>query len=210
MKRVCAVLLAAGESRRMGALNKLALDVDGEPLVRRTARTLLESGIVEVVAVLGHEAERVGELLAGLAVRRMVNPDYAQGRTTSVRRGLAALGTQCDGVLMALADHALLTPADITALLRAFEDLDDNQALVPRHRGRRGNPVILACRHRQAILAGAPDLSARRFLDRHPELVTFFEMATDHVVFDLDTPADYAEVQRRLAPAPARRQATEA
>ncbi|MGA7800482.1 MAG: nucleotidyltransferase family protein [Gammaproteobacteria bacterium] len=202
MKRICALLLAAGESRRMGATNKLMLEVGGEPLVRRTARTLLASRVEDVVAVLGHEAAAVGPLLADLPVKQVVNPDYSDGQMTSVHRGMAALGTACDGVMVTLADQALLTAADVNALIDAFEGIEENHVLVPVHRGRRGNPIVLSYRHREAILAGAPNLGCRRLIERHPELVTPVEMASDHVVFDLDTPDDYAELQRRLGFAP--------
>ncbi|MEJ2688293.1 MAG: nucleotidyltransferase family protein [Gammaproteobacteria bacterium] len=203
MKRVCALLLAAGESRRMGAANKLTLDVNGEPLVRRTARTLLASGIAEVVAVLGHEAETIAPLLADLPVKQVTNAGYAHGQMTSVHRGMAALDTPADGVMVALADQALLTVADVNALIDAFQDIEEGRVLVPVHQGRRGNPIILSFRHREAILAGAPNLGCRRLLERHPELVTPVEMASDHVVFDLDTPEDYARLQRRLDAVPA-------
>ena len=86
--RVSAVLLAAGQSRRMGADNKLLLPIDGEPVVRRTARQLLGAGLEEVVVVLGHEADSVSGALDGLAVRAVVNPDYRDGQMTSVRAGL--------------------------------------------------------------------------------------------------------------------------
>jgi len=198
VKRVCALLLAAGQSRRMGAANKLTLDVGGEALVRRTARTLLGSGIQDVVAVLGHEADVIGPLLADLPVKAVLNPDYADGQMTSVHRGLAALDAPGDGVMVALADQALLTVADVNALIDAFLDIEEGRVLVPVHKGRRGNPIILSYRHREAILAGAPNLGCRRLIERHPELVTSVEMACDHVVFDLDTPDDYVELQRRL------------
>jgi len=201
MKRMCAVLLAAGESRRMGGANKLTLPVNGEPLVRRTARVLLASRLEKVVVVLGHEADVVGPLLAELAVKQVVNPDYAQGQMTSVHCGLGALEAGCDGVMIALADQALLTARDVNALIDAFESIEEDHVLVPVYRGRRGNPIVLSYAHRRAILTGAANLGCRRLIERHPELVTPLDMDTDHVVFDLDTPEDYRELQRRLGEA---------
>ena len=82
---VPAILLAAGESRRMGDVNKLLLKVEGEAMVRRVARALIDSRADEVVVVLGHQAEAVGQALDGLEVRRVVNADYRDGQMNSMR-----------------------------------------------------------------------------------------------------------------------------
>lgn len=193
----------------MGTANKLGLDVAGEALVRRAARVLLASQVERVVVVLGHQAELVAPLLADLPVQQVVNPAYADGQMTSVHRGLEALDVVCDGMMVVLADQALLTAADIDELIDAFAGLGAGRVLVPMYRGRRGNPAIISYCHRDAILASGPKPGCRGFIDRHPELVTAVEMANDHVVVDLDTPRDYAELRRRLDLAAAPKQETE-
>jgi molybdenum cofactor cytidylyltransferase len=198
MTRVSAILLAAGESRRMGTLNKLALPVDGVPLLRRTTLTLLASGLREVVAVLGHEAETMRDLLDGLPLRLVENSRYREGQMSSVHCGLAALQDPCDGVMICLADQPLLTPADIDTLIEAFARCARGGILVPTWAGRRGNPVVLDYAQRGAILAGERNLGCRHLIERLPERVTTFAMPSDHVVFDLDTPADYAALQDLL------------
>jgi molybdenum cofactor cytidylyltransferase len=90
--RVVAILLGAGRSQRMGGRNKLLMDVDGQPMVRRVAVTLLNSRLREVIAVLGHDHARVAAALAGLPVRIVVNDEYALGQMSSVRAGIAAIG----------------------------------------------------------------------------------------------------------------------
>jgi molybdenum cofactor cytidylyltransferase len=199
MIKVSAILLAAGESRRMGALNKLALTVGGVPLLRRTALTLLASGLREVVTVLGHEAEAMRGLLAGLPLRLIENPHYREGQMSSVHCGIGALTGPCDGVMICLADQPLLTPADIDMLIEAFARCPRGGVLVPTYAGRRGNPVVLDYAQRAAILAGERNLGCRHLIERRPELVTTCAMPDNHVVFDLDTPGDYAALQERLA-----------
>ncbi len=195
--RFSAILLAAGESRRMGAINKLTLPVFGEPLLRRTARTLLQARLQEIVVVLGHQRDIAEPLLRDLPLRNVYNDDYLQGQMTSVHRGLAAMQQACDAVLVCLADLPLLEVADLRRLTGAFADCPTS-VLVPTYRGARGNPIVLAYEHRQQILAGDRNLGCRRLVERHPELVTALEMDSDHVVFDLDTPEAYQELQRRL------------
>lgn len=202
---VAAVLLAAGESRRMGARNKLALEVEGEPLLRRSVQTLRASGVAELVVVLGHEADKARSLLTGLDVRTVVNERYAEGQMTSVHRGLEALSGPCSGVMVCLSDQPLLTPGDIDFLVAAFSARPGVSILVPVHAGRRGNPILIAAAQRAAILAGGRNLGCKHLIERNPELVTTVEAPDDHCVFDLDTPADYRELLRRLdGAAPAR------
>jgi molybdenum cofactor cytidylyltransferase len=195
MTRVSAILLAAGESRRMGELNKLELPVCGEPLLRRTARTLLASRLIEVVVVLGHEAARARRLLDGLTVTVVENRQYHAGQMTSVWLGLDALDVACEGVMVCLADQPLLTAADINALIDGFGQRRRGSVLVPVFAGQRGNPIILAQEHRAEILDAERNLGCRRLIERNPGLVTTIEMPNDHVVFDLDTPGDYAALQ---------------
>ena len=197
MMRFSAILLAAGESRRMGEVNKLTLPVAGEPLLRRTARTLLRAGLQEVVVVLGHQRHVSEPLLRDLPLCVVSNDDYLDGQMTSVHRGMAAMQQACDAVLVCLADLPLLEVADLHRLTGAFVDCPTS-VLVPTYRGARGNPIVLAYEHREQILAGDRNLGCRRLVEKHPELVTALEMDTDHVVFDLDTPEAYERLQRRL------------
>jgi molybdenum cofactor cytidylyltransferase len=198
MKVVSAILLAAGESRRMGTENKLTLPVAGEPMLRRNAITLLDSRVHELVAVLGHARDTAHALLDDLPVRLVDNADWRDGQMTSVQRGMAALTEPCDGVMVCLADQPLLQVRDINALLEAFEDCKTS-VLVPTWQGQRGNPIILDHRHRDTILAGQRNLGCRKLIDNNPELVTAWPMDNDHVVFDIDTPADYTRLRARLA-----------
>lgn len=208
---VSAILLAAGESRRMGAVNKLALEVDGIPLLRRTALTLLGAPLRELVVVVGHDAQTARSLLDGQPLRLVENPHYAEGQMTSVHCGMQALHEPCEGVMICLSDQPRLETADIKTLIRAFLDDCPRSVLVPTYEGRRGNPVVLAHRHREAILASDRNLGCKRLIEKNPELVWPFPMANDHCVVDLDTPEDYSalisERESARTPTPALQEA---
>jgi molybdenum cofactor cytidylyltransferase len=196
---VSAILLAAGESRRMGMSNKLEIPIAGVPLLRRSAKTLLASRLREIIVVLGHAADVSRQLLQGLPLTLVENPHYREGQMSSVFRGLDALVTATDGVMVCLADQPLLTPTDIDRLIAAFDRQRNSAILVPTWHGQRGNPLILARKQRATILQGRRNLGCKRLIERNPELVTTFAMPNDHVVFDLDTPGDYAALQERLS-----------
>src|SRR5437868_15543302 len=92
------IVLAAGASRRMGS-NKMLLELEGEPLVRRAARRALEAGLSPVVVVLGREADRARAALAGLRVEIALNPDFTGPTSRSLQAGLDVLGVDVGGAV---------------------------------------------------------------------------------------------------------------
>jgi molybdenum cofactor cytidylyltransferase len=192
--KAAAVLLAAGLSRRMGERNKLLIEIDGEPLVRRTAKTYLQAG-VEVYAVLGHEVELVREALAGLPVSCVENPEYEEGQPSSVRAGVDSLGGAYDAILIALADQPALTPGDVSDLIRAFSESGGGRIVIPYCGERRGNPAVFPAAIVAKIRAAGRYAAYRGFIDKHPELTFRYQAANDHYAIDIDTPEDLAAFQ---------------
>ena len=116
---VAGVVLAAGESTRMGT-NKLLLPIEGEPLVRRAVRRALAAGLDPVVVVTGHEAERSRAALEGLACEIVFNPRYAEGIHTSVRAGVGAVPRASPAALVMLADMPYVTSEMVASLVEAY------------------------------------------------------------------------------------------
>ncbi len=117
--RVAGVVLAAGASSRFGA-NKLLIDIDGEPIVRRAARRALEAGLAPVIVVLGFEADRVVEALQGLDVVPVVNPDHSTGMHRSLQAGIERVPPDCEAAVVILADMPLVTAAMSAAVVARF------------------------------------------------------------------------------------------
>ena len=197
--RAGVVLLAAGESRRMGGINKLLLRVDGVPLVRRMLAAVRGAGVGETVVVLGHQADRIEPLVREPGVTLVRHGDYATGLQGSVLAGLRALSARADPVLVVLGDLPLLEPADIAALLAAFAARAPGcRVLVPEHRGRRGNPVVVDRWVVDRVCEAQEAGGLRGFIDAHRDIVASFDAPSDHYVFDLDTPADIDRLERRI------------
>lgn len=186
--RVAAVLLAAGQSRRMGRLNKMLADVDGEAMVARTARTLLSSRAGPVIVVVGHEADRVRAALAGLDVRIVHNPDYGEGISSSLRAGVNAVPEEAMAAVMALGDMPRVSASDIDALIEAFDPDGGATICVPTHGGKRGNPVLWGRRYFQEISACAGDAGARHLVGENVDQVAEVERPDPGVLLDFDTP----------------------
>lgn len=196
------VILAAGLSSRMGETRKLLLDVGGAPMIRRTVENVVEFAPVEIIVVTGHGAADIEAALAGLPVGLVHNPLYESGQPTSVAAGVKALGAPCRAVMIVLGDQPLVTADHLRALAVAYEALDGASILVPHHRGKRGNPVVIGARHIPAISAGGVNLGRRRLIDTRGDDVGRVEFDSDVFIFDCDTPRDYRRLLARLEQGP--------
>jgi molybdenum cofactor cytidylyltransferase len=186
--RIAALVLAAGQSRRMGR-NKLLLPIDGIPMVARAVDALIASAATDIVVVTGHQADQVRAVLAGRAVAFVHNPEFAGGLSTSVKAGIAALPEDADGALVCLGDMPLVGPAHLDRLIAAFNPLEGRLICVPTYDGQRGNPVLWA-RQLFGEMAGlSGDVGARGLLERHADAVCEVAMNDAGVLLDVDTPA---------------------
>jgi molybdenum cofactor cytidylyltransferase len=187
VKSAAAVVLAAGQSRRMGGPNKLLAQLEGKPLVRHVVEAALASRAASVTVVTGHQAEAVQEALAGLNAAVVHNPDYAEGLSTSLRTGIAALPSAIDGVVVCLADMPGVTSKVIDRLISAFDARDGASIVVPTSSGKRGNPVLWSRHFFPALAAISGDVGARHLIGENSEAVVEIE-AGPAVALDLDTP----------------------
>ncbi len=199
--RFSAVVLAAGLSTRMQGRHKLVLSVGGEPAIRRTVRAILGAQPEEVVVVTGHEEPAVREALAGLPIQVHRNPRYAEGQASSVAIGVAALTRAVDAALICLGDMVLLTAQDYRDVVRAYGANLEKSILVPHFRGQRGNPVLIAEWRLPQVISGHSNPGCRKLIEENPDDVFCYEAAHDRFISDMDTPKDYEDVLKRLAPA---------
>lgn len=184
---ILGVLLAAGTGSRFDDGNKLLADLDGEPIVVHAARTLTESSLDEIVAVVGHERERVERALSD-EIEVVANPDYEQGLSTSVRRGVTvAQEREAEAALMALGDMPFVAVETVEELLRTYRETGSG-IVAPRYEGRRGNPVLFDSRYFDALADAEGDAGGRTLLESEP--VTWVDVTDSGVRRDVDTVAD--------------------
>jgi molybdenum cofactor cytidylyltransferase len=170
-RAVGGILLAAGHSTRFGEENKLLAELDGEPLVRRAARSLLSAELGGVVAVLGHQAGTVRDALEGLDVDTRLNPDHEEGQSTSVRTGVeAARERGWDAAVFGLGDMPSVDPASIDTLVSVYRERDET-AIAPAYEGVRGNPVLFDREHFDALSSVRGDRGGREIVERVGTLV---------------------------------------
>jgi molybdenum cofactor cytidylyltransferase len=196
---IAAVILAAGRSSRMRGANKLLAEVDGTPMVVHAVDAALASRARPVIAVTGNDADRVAAAHAGKPVTLVHNPDFAEGISGSLKRGLAAVPDDCDGALICLADMPRIGAAALDRLIAAFNPVEGRAICVPTFNGKRGNPVLWARRFFPEMTDLAGDVGARHLIGDHAELVCEVAMPDDAILTDIDTPEALASI--RAAPA---------
>lgn len=184
---VAALVFAAGQSSRMGGANKLLAEIDGVPMVLRAVNAALASRAASVTVVVGHETEKVEALLAGRKVNVVCNPDYAQGMSTSLRAGLAALPAEAQAVVVLLADMPRITATHVDRLIDAF-DAKQPSIVVPQKDGQRGNPILWPREFFAHMQAVSGDKGARGLLEENPQRIRSVEMNDEAIHADVDTP----------------------
>ncbi|MBC8258325.1 MAG: nucleotidyltransferase family protein [SAR324 cluster bacterium] len=190
---ISAIILAAGESRRMGEQNKLLLSFSGQVLIHKIVETVCNSVVDDVLVVLGYEAENIKAVLENLPVRFLENKGYEEGMTSSIQTGVRATAEVSQGLLICLADMPFVDKADLNRLVQAFTDLSKTESsliIVPVFQGKRGNPVLFSSKFRDEILLHDGE-GCRGILRKHQQSIREIEMDSEHVLLDVDTPEDY-------------------
>ena len=118
---IAAVVLAAGQSRRMGQVNKLLAEIGGQAMVTRAVDAALASKSSSVYVIIGHEGDKIRTALLGRQVNFIDNPDYDAGLSSSLKRGIAALPDSVDGAVICLGDMPRVTATEINRLIDAFD-----------------------------------------------------------------------------------------
>jgi molybdenum cofactor cytidylyltransferase len=197
---ISAILLAAGESKRMGRPKQL-LTWQGKTLLLHILESLIGSDADEIILVLGHEADRIRESLPALPIKIAINTDYQQGMASSLRRGLLAMDPGSDAFLVLLADQPGIGPEIINNIIRRFRQADPKRGIVrPVYRGRPGHPVLIGTQYLQEALQQQGDVGARRILLNHPGDILDVDMERDVILRDIDTPEEYREYAKQAGP----------
>ena len=192
---VGAVLLAAGAASRMGGRPKALLELGGVPLVLRQLIALSGAGVDEVAVVLGHHGEAVEAAVRPFPITLVRNPSPEDGQVSSVRLGLGALSPRLDALIVALADQPLIDAQDIVALISAFRKRGEAAMVVPRVKRADGetvpgNPVMFDAALREEWLAASADLACRKWREKNPARVHWFDTDNQRYSVDVDTPED--------------------
>lgn len=184
-----AIILAAGESRRMGRCKQL-LPWGASTVIGTVAGIALAAPVDEVVVVLGRQANEVVQVLprGDRRLRWVRNEQHDTGMLSSVCAGIAALSPTCDAFFLFLGDQPMISPQVAWQLARAYEP---GQILLPVSAGRRGHPALLSLRYRPEVEALPDSVGLRQLYRQHPEAVREIPVVESSIHLDLDTPEEY-------------------
>jgi len=197
--RIEGILLAAGESRRMGYPKPL-LRIGDETFIARSARSIL-AVVPRLIVVLGAHAERIRPAIpSDPRIVTVENPHFEAGQLSSLKVGLGAVGNDCGGVLVHLADHPLVQPSTFESVVAEFVR-GRGAIVIARCAGKRGHPVIFGDSVFRELLEAPEEQGARAVVIRDPARVAYHDVDDPGVTLDLDTPAD---VERAGLQAPPR------
>ena len=196
-KDIHAVLLAAGRSERMGRNNKLLLNADGIPLVRRSAINILNSNVASMTVVTGFDENKIVNALSGLNVNFVKNINFREGLSSSLKAGLANITPTPSAVIICLADMPKIQPEHINQLIENFDPLKGWEICIPTNNGKRGNPVLIGSRFFPYIFETNGDFGAKQIMKQHSDKIVEVEIGTSDIHFDIDTQDEYENFTTR-------------
>ncbi len=193
-KRVTAVILAAGQSTRMGR-SKMLLPWGETTVLGRTIENSQQSAVFDTLLISGAQAADVAEIAGAAAVPVLFNENYVAGEMlSSLNTAVRHLSPQIAAVLVILGDQPLVEAGTINQILAAFWR-GEGEIIAPQFAGRRGNPVLIGRRFFDELLALPAGAAPRDLLRKHPPLL--LPTASESVLLDIDDPQEYERLRPR-------------
>ena len=192
---VAGVVLASGTSTRFGSENKLLVEFEGKPIVRRTALAYVGARLQPVVVVVGNDRERVVRALSGLNVTFVENAEFAEGQSRALRHGIAALPDAASAAVIGVGDQPLLAAEVIDSLADAYW-ASGARIVVPRYGGQRGNPALFAAELFDELRLVDGDQGGRALIEPHRDEVVWVDVPNPELGEDVDTPDDLDRLAR--------------
>ena len=192
-KKVMGVILAAGNSTRMGKDNKLLRNIGTAPLIRNTAIEMLKSDLDTCSIVLGYQSDKVADVIKDLNINLILNPLWKEGQASSLRAAINTLDSTYSDLLIMLGDLPGIKSSHINSIIEEHLLTDNRKSkiTIPSFKGQKGNPVIWGRSffHDLSNLEG--DVGGRTLFSEHPAAINILEMNDPWVVKDADTPEDF-------------------
>jgi len=187
--KIGAMILAAGESRRMGE-PKLLLLFGERTIIEAVVSSVIHSKVDEVLVVLGSSAEKIEEKIKDFSLRITVNPDYKQGMLSSVQWGFKEIPKEIQGVLVCLGDQPSISTGIIDRVIDAYNRTGKG-IVVPTYKKRRGHPVLIDMKYLEEIQNLSPEVGLRGVVYNHPQDTLEVEVDTSSILRDIDNADDY-------------------
>ncbi|SHT21304.1 Putative acyltransferase [Mycobacteroides abscessus subsp. abscessus] len=191
-KKIGAVVLAAGEAKRMGQ-PKQFLPLNGAPMFIHSIITATRSGLSPIILVVGSNEDKYRDILRGYQTVRMIkNPSYVDGMGTSLKLGIEAVGDAVDGVMVFLADQPFVPTSVIKKMVVTFTESNEQYSIIrPVYSGTDGHPIFFSSGLFSEFSGLSGDIGGKRIIKKYQNYVKKEYFESNTWGFDLDTPDDY-------------------
>ena len=166
---ISAILLVAGQSKRMNGENKLTKEIQGAPLIKHSVKNILASSINELIIVLGHQKETIEKLInKNKKIKFVFNKDFESGIASSIKTGLNNLSEKTEAFFICLGDMPMVNPNIYNQLIKS---INKKEIIVPTYKGQQGNPVLFAKSMKEKIINISGDVGAKKILEQYDEKI---------------------------------------
>jgi len=186
---IWAMILAAGESKRMGK-PKLLLPFGEKTIIETVIENVIQSRVEKILVVLGSSWEKIKKKIENFPIEIIMNPHFSMGMLSSVQWGFQALPKNTQAVLIVLGDQPAVSSAIINEIIDAFKRTGKGIVL-PVYKNNRGHPVLIDMKYRGEVENLSPDIGLRGLVYNHPEDVLEVEVGTPSILRDIDDMEDY-------------------
>jgi len=189
IKKIAGVILAAGSASRMGETKQL-LAFKGRPILEHVIKNAIQSNLYEIIVVLGHDTDKIQQVVDLSGTKTVTNSEYLKGQSTSLIKGVKTISPICDAAMFLLADQPLIKSNIINNIIKAFES-SQKSIIIPYYKKTRGNPVIFerALFPDLSLLSG--DTGPRVLFKKFKNSILKTPIQDKAILIDIDTNDDY-------------------
>ena len=189
---ISAILLAAGQSKRMDGENKLTKEIQGVPLIKHSVKNILTSSVDELIIVLGYQKEIIEELIDKKEkIKCVFNKNFESGMASSIKIGLDNLSEKTEAFFICLGDMPMVNHDIYNQLIKSK---DNKEIIVPTYKGQQGNPVLFNKSMKEKIMDTMGDVGAKKILELNKDKISNLEINNQSISKSFNTQGDFSSL----------------
>jgi molybdenum cofactor cytidylyltransferase len=190
---IWALILAAGESKRMGRSKQL-LPFENKTILETVIDHITQSAVDQILTVLGAQHKEIEKVIKDLPVKSVYNPNFKEGMLSSAQKGFVSIPEKAEAVLVFLGDQPRIPSSVIDQVITAYHS-SEKGIVVPVYDKNRGHPVLISTKYREEVTHLDPEIGLRELIHNHPEDILEVQVDTSAIIEDIDTPDDYKNLK---------------
>ena len=186
---ISAILLAAGESKRMNGENKLTKNINGKPLIKRSVQNILDSSIDEIIIIIGYQSEIIKNIInKNKKIKFIFNNDYKSGMASSIKIGINNLSKKTEAFFICLGDMPMINKKIYNQLIKHKKN---KEIIVPTYKNQQGNPVLFSILMKDEIMNIEGDSGAKKILKKNKDKILNLETNDLGILKNYNTPDNF-------------------